>query len=75
MRLVAAGEWVAGSALYGLVLGSKLNFITFLPAWVWACFHSGPAHWRHGSAPTQWRFAGGLLRAVGGLAIVVVTQV
>jgi hypothetical protein len=43
--MLAAGRPVAASALYSLTLAQKLNFITYLPAWLWALARSRPSLW------------------------------
>ena len=45
VRLLAAGRPVAASALYSLTLAQKLNFITYLPAWLWALARSRASLW------------------------------
>jgi len=40
VRLLTSGHQMLGTMLYSLVLGMKLNFILFLPAWCWATLRS-----------------------------------
>jgi hypothetical protein len=42
VRLLYLGRPLAASALYSLALGSKLNFVTYGPAWAWAIFRTTP---------------------------------
>ena len=45
VRLLAAGRAVAGSLLYALTLALKLNFVTYLPAWLWVLWRGGGGGW------------------------------
>jgi hypothetical protein len=56
VRLLAGGHPIAASALYSLTLAQKLNFITYLPAWMWALARSRASVWQ-----ARFAVAGGAL--------------
>lgn len=61
VRLLAAGRPLQASALYSLTLAQKLNFITYLPAWLWALARSPTKASASSSGQSLFAFLGGTL--------------